>query len=122
MGCQNRCCKSIGCAEDVNCGTYACAICRDKIVAKESTQGGKSLSKEAFDDEFFGMWLHLELVHGVHGRCLQLQYQSSIYSPCHLTVSTKLMSMSYSLSLATKFVHRPSVDCICYTCVSLNAL
>jgi hypothetical protein len=74
VGCQSRCYKSIGCAKDVNCGTYACAICGDKKVAKELVQDRKPLSKEAFDDEFFGMWLHLELVHGVHGKCLQLQY------------------------------------------------
>jgi hypothetical protein len=46
-----------------------CVIYEDKIVERESTQGGKSLSKEAFDDDFFGMWLYLMLVHGLHGGC-----------------------------------------------------
>jgi hypothetical protein len=41
-------------------------MCGDTIVAKELAQGGKWLSKEAFDDKFFGIWLHLELVHGLH--------------------------------------------------------
>jgi hypothetical protein len=56
----------------INCETYESTICKDKIVEKESVQGGKSLSKEAFDNGFLGMWLHLELVYGVNGGCLQL--------------------------------------------------
>jgi hypothetical protein len=30
------------------------------IVEKDSAQGGKCLSKDPFDDEFFGRWLHLK--------------------------------------------------------------
>jgi hypothetical protein len=68
------------------------------------------------------MSLHLELVHALDGGCAQLQYQLSIYSPCQLTVYMKLISMSYSLRLVTKFVYRLFVNCIFYTCVTLNAL
>jgi hypothetical protein len=44
------------------------------MVEKGSTQGGKWLSKEPFDGDFFGRWIHLELVHHLHEGYLQLQY------------------------------------------------
>jgi hypothetical protein len=85
-------------------------------------QGRKLLTKEEFGSEFFGMCLHVKLVHGLDGRCIQLRYRLSIYYRFHLKVYSKLMFMPYFLTLVTKFIYHPYVECMCYTRVSLNVL